>query len=233
MANFAEEQEMEREALESMFPEEYKSESNDTFLLDLTPGTAEDFVRAPLKIQYPANYPDEGPIVSFHPDIPTGMSDQKEQALNKIIEQTIEENLGMAMIYTLAEAVQDYLRENNVSEVSMHDLMLNRQKEIDGPPPEAEEAKAVVQEKEEDMEWKGLEEKELVALLLRVKVEEFKKWKEVFDAELIAEGKIRIIDKTLMTGKKIFQDQQTGKENMKTLEAEDEEDEEEEIDEDA
>eukprot|EP00397_Hematodinium_sp_SG-2012_P047022 GEMP01053320.1.p1 GENE.GEMP01053320.1~~GEMP01053320.1.p1 ORF type:complete len:256 (+),score=86.61 GEMP01053320.1:22-768(+) len=207
MTNYAEEQELEKEALESMFPDEYHPDGPDKFRLELAPGEDEDFVRAPLIIQYPPNYPDEKPMVSLNADIPTGLPEEKEAALRRLIDETIEANLGMAMIYTLAETVQEYLRKNNFSEVSMHDMMLNRQRGQEGPMEDDDDEDDDEEAVEEDGEWKGLEEKELCAVNERLTPQTFTAWKDNFDEELIADGLITrdLVDR--MTGKRIFEAQ--------------------------
>jgi len=208
MANYAEEQELEKEALESLFPEEYKSDGPDKFQLELTPGEAENHVCAPLIIQYPASYPDEKPIVKLNDEIPTGLPDKKQAELLKVIDRTIEENVGIPMIYTLAEAVQEYLRSNNVCEVSMHDMMLNRQRDAGELVEEESEEEEDEQPEEDDGEWKGLEEKTLVAASERVIRADFIAWKKKFDLELVAQGIITRHDDSRVTGKKIFEEAQ-------------------------
>jgi len=200
---------MEREALESLFPDEYHAEGPDRFRLELVPGEAENFVRAPLIIQYPPDYPDAAPQVSLNKEIATGMSESKEKALISLIEDTIEQNVGIAMIYTLAETVQEYLRENNVSEVSMHDLMLNRQRGIEGPPAEEEDEEEDEEDavEEEQGEWKGLEEKVLCSAMERITQQSFMEWKTKFDEELVKLGIIKRDGDERVTGKLIFERQ--------------------------
>lgn len=208
MANYAEEQELEIEAIESLFPEEYKPDGPTKFQLELTPGEDENHVCAPLMIEYPSNYPDEKPIVKLNNDIPTGLNDKKQAALLRVIDETIEQNVGMAMIYTLAEAVQEFLRDNNVCEVSMHDMMLNRQRDAGELVESESEEEEEEQEPEDDGEWKGLEEKQLVAASERVIREDFIVWKKSFDLELVARGIITRHDDARITGKIMFEEAQ-------------------------
>lgn len=42
-----------------------------------------------------------------------GLSDTQHKEIKQILAQQIEENIGMPMIYTLCEAIREYLVENN------------------------------------------------------------------------------------------------------------------------
>lgn len=42
-----------------------------------------------------------------------GLSDTQHKEIKQILAQQIEENMGMPMIYTLCEAIREYLVENN------------------------------------------------------------------------------------------------------------------------
>jgi hypothetical protein len=65
-----------------------------------------------LQVQYPENYPDEGPIlgISTVPNAPANpyfdVAADKEQLLSSLTD-TVEENLGMAMIFTVVSTLKE------------------------------------------------------------------------------------------------------------------------------
>jgi hypothetical protein len=42
-----------------------------------------------------------------------GLTDRQDKELKQALKDQIEENVGMPMIYTLCEAIREYLVENN------------------------------------------------------------------------------------------------------------------------
>jgi hypothetical protein len=65
-----------------------------------------------LHVQYPEDYPDEAPVLNITP-VSNGtphpyfdVSSDKDQLLSSLTE-TIEENLGMAMVFTLVSTLKD------------------------------------------------------------------------------------------------------------------------------
>ncbi|KAF2748137.1 RWD-domain-containing protein [Sporormia fimetaria CBS 119925] len=113
-----EEQKEEREILESIYPDEITDVSETEFrisiLLDVTPPDDEqlDPPTIILTIQYPPNYPDEAPILDIRmpPNAPKypylDIQEDKDRLLSSL-QDTIEENLGMAMIFTLVSTLKD------------------------------------------------------------------------------------------------------------------------------
>ncbi|ODA81892.1 hypothetical protein RJ55_00397 [Drechmeria coniospora] len=113
-----EDQVEEREVLESIFPEEITDISETEFricvALDL-PGEEEDQDEAPkfiLQVRYPEDYPDLAPHLDIlalpnppaHPYF--SVADDRDQLLAGL-DETIQENLGMAMIFTLVSALKE------------------------------------------------------------------------------------------------------------------------------
>ncbi|KAF1930820.1 putative RWD domain protein [Didymella exigua CBS 183.55] len=115
-----EDQQEEREVLESIFPEEIADVSETEFrisiALEITRGDGDPKdLQAPtiiLNVQYPPSYPDEAPRLDItqppnapkHPYL--DIQDDKQRLLDSLSE-TIEENLGMAMIFTLVNVLKD------------------------------------------------------------------------------------------------------------------------------
>ncbi|EON61481.1 hypothetical protein W97_00696 [Coniosporium apollinis CBS 100218] len=112
------EQREEREVLDSIFPDEITDISDTEYrisiALDVT--NAEDDDSEPptliLTVQYPDAYPDEAPRldISAPPNAPKhrhlSIQDDKARLL-EALEPTVEENLGMAMVFTLVSTLKD------------------------------------------------------------------------------------------------------------------------------
>ncbi|OCL10516.1 RWD-domain-containing protein [Glonium stellatum] len=113
-----EEQREEREVLDSIFPDEITDISENEYrvsiLLDVTSDDS-DGSESPtiiLQVQYPSNYPDEAPRldISAPPNAPKFeyLDIQSDKAaLLESLNPTIEENLGMAMVFTLVSTLKD------------------------------------------------------------------------------------------------------------------------------
>ncbi|KAF2495794.1 RWD-domain-containing protein [Lophium mytilinum] len=115
-----EEQKEEREVLDSIFPEEItdisETEYRISILLDVALTNEDDDKFEPptilLRIQYPPTYPDDAPIldISAPPNAPKhkflDISEDRATLLSALT-PTIEENLGMAMVFTLYSSLKD------------------------------------------------------------------------------------------------------------------------------
>eukprot|EP00408_Alexandrium_pacificum_P066319 CAMPEP_0171177250 /NCGR_PEP_ID=MMETSP0790-20130122/12144_1 /TAXON_ID=2925 /ORGANISM="Alexandrium catenella, Strain OF101" /LENGTH=256 /DNA_ID=CAMNT_0011642145 /DNA_START=82 /DNA_END=852 /DNA_ORIENTATION=- len=224
MSNHKEEQELEIEALTSIFEEgkEFIRKSDTEFCLKLLPypaGEEENHVGVTLQVQYTDDYPDAPPEWELQ-DI-KGLNDDKQEELRGTIEEAISSSLGMAMIYTVAEACQDYLKSNNMRELSMHEEMLMRMsggKEGEAGEEEGDEDEDDDEEDNtQEEEWKGLADKTLCAEADRITPDSFADWKVKFDEEMISLGLIKRDENKAKTGKMIFMEigdptKQAGKE---------------------
>jgi len=208
-----EEQQEEREVLESIFPEEitYVSDTEFRVLVQLDDGCHEDEERADgqpqiiLNVQYPPSYPDEAPRLDITqpPNAPKHLyltiHEDKARLLSSLTD-TIEENLGMAMIFTLVTVLKD----------SAEQLISERQnaKEV-----EASMAAARIEE-EENRKFQGE----------AVTRESFLAWRESFRREReeealrkaeekeLEEKKKRIVkEEKKLTGKELWQQGLVGK----------------------
>ncbi|KAI4625373.1 uncharacterized protein J4E87_005220 [Alternaria ethzedia] len=115
-----EDQKEEREVLESIFPDEITDVSETEFRIAITldDGRHEDVETEEeqpviiLNVSYPPNYPDEAPRldVTQPPNAPRhqylDIQEDKQRLLDSLTE-TIEENLGMAMVFTLVTVLKD------------------------------------------------------------------------------------------------------------------------------
>lgn len=112
-----EEQQEEREVLDSIFPDEItdlnSSEYRISMILDLP---SQDSESTPptllLNVRYPESYPDEAPMLDItqppnapkHPHL--DIQEDKARLLDALT-PTIEENMGMAMIFTVYSTLKD------------------------------------------------------------------------------------------------------------------------------
>lgn len=203
MTNYKEEQELELEALESIFDTQFEKISDTEFVLKFKPYPAdeeENFVGVSLRIQYTDEYPDTAPEWELQDNV--GLSDPKFDELKSKVEESVQESLGMAMVYTVSEMCQDWLKDNNVKALSMHEEMMLRTKG-DEPEEEEEDDDAEVDKLEEE-EWKGLKEKPLCAPEERITIDSFLEWKKQFDEEMMASGVMKREELKGKSGKEIF-----------------------------
>jgi len=212
MTNYKEEQELELEALTSIFEEgkELQKISDTEFTLKFKPypqDEQENYVGATLRIAYTDEYPDTPPEWELQ-DI-VGLSDDKVEELKSKVEESIETSLGMAMVYTISEMCQDWLKENNVKALSMHEEMMKRLggDEANEDDEDDEDNEAEVDKLEEE-EWKGLKEKALCPPDQRITIDSFLDWKKKFDLEMIEKGVLKREEQKAKTGKQIFCDAQ-------------------------
>jgi len=199
-----EDQELELEALEAIFENELEKISDTEFKLKFKPfpqDEEENFVGASLKITYTDDYPDSAPDWDLE-DI-VGLPDEKIEDLKSKVEEAIESSLGAAMVYNLAETMMDWLKDNNVKSLSMHEEMMKRL-----APEEPEEDEEDVDQDEvdklEEEEWKGLKEKPLCSVEERMTMDVFNEWKIKFDEEMIDTGVLVRQEQKAKTGKMFF-----------------------------
>jgi len=174
---YAEEQAMELEALEAIWPEEFGPLGDDAppaewpeeptiYKVDLTPGedgedASNDDLVMQLVFQHTPSYPEEAPRLRLRSV--RGLTDAEMSAVTEMINQLVEENMGMAMIYTLGEAAKEWLRDKaNVQVVE----------EVD---PETLKARAIEEEERKLAEAR--------ALGTPVTPENFKVWQQAHEAE--------------------------------------------------
>ncbi|KAF2463147.1 RWD-domain-containing protein [Lindgomyces ingoldianus] len=196
-----EEQKEEREVLESIFPDEITDVSETEYRVSiiLDAGGDEEEPEAPatiiLNVQYPEAYPDEAPRldVSAPPNAPKypflDIQEDKAQLLSSL-HDTIEENIGMAMVFTLVSTLKDLV-----------ELLIQDRKTAQQALKEIEAQKI---EEEENKKFHGT----------AVTRESFLAWRERFRMELQEEEQRRIEEKEAEDKKKKFKEEKrlTGKE---------------------
>jgi len=206
MTNYKEEQELELEALTSIFEEgkELEQISDTEFKLKFKPFPQDEEVNhigVTLHITYTDEYPDTAPEWELEDQI---MSDPKLEELKAKVQEAMDESLGMAMVYTVGEVIQDWLKENNVKQLSMHEEMMLRH---GGDEPEEEDDEVGDDDEMnalEEEEWKGLKEKVLCAVSDRITIDTFMEWKKTFDLEMVASGVLKREEFKVKSGKQIF-----------------------------
>ncbi|KAF2401316.1 RWD-domain-containing protein [Trichodelitschia bisporula] len=182
-----EEQQEEREVLESIFPDEITSISDTEFristLLDVDPvKEGEEPPTIILSVQYPPDYPDEAPNldITAPPNAPKYAHldiNEDKTTLLSALESTVEENLGMAMVFTLVSTLKDAA-----------ELLIAERKKATQALLEIAAAKA---EEEENRKFAGQ----------AVTRESFLAWRENFRAEM-EEAELRAAEEALAEDKK-------------------------------
>jgi hypothetical protein len=167
-----EEQQEEREVLDSIFPEEITdvSETEYRISMQLDIPTLEEDEELPtiqLNVRYGEAYPDEAPTLDItappnaarheHLDV-----HEDKARLLQALAPTIEENLGMAMVFTLYSTLKD----------EAESLIIERQNALN----EAHEQELRKAEAEENRKFEGS----------KVTPESFKKWQAEFKLEMEA-----------------------------------------------
>eukprot|EP00943_MAST-04B_sp_MAST-4B-sp1_P008750 g8750.t1 len=130
---YEEEQEMEMEALQSMFLDgEYEQIGDKHFQLTLIPiqgGSYEDnHVSVKVKVEYTPTYPDEKANITVN--IVKGLKDSQRKEIQELVDACQEENIGMPCVYSITDVIIEYLNNNNrpAGDGSIHSEMLERQR---------------------------------------------------------------------------------------------------------
>lgn len=113
----AEEQLQEIEVLQSIYPDEFTQISDTQFTLRLVlepptiPGQPQESPILILHVTYPESYPDVSPDLDLTLDAaspPSSLSFPTDKdTLLRTLASTVDENLGMAMVFTLATSLKD------------------------------------------------------------------------------------------------------------------------------
>ncbi|XP_044495096.1 RWD domain-containing protein 1-like [Mangifera indica] len=221
MTDYAQEQEMEIEALEAILMDEFKeihsaesglNTSNRCFQITLSPQDDEldESTTTPVQLalifSHTEKYPDESPLLNVKSLRGIQTSDLK--VLKDKLEQEASENLGMAMVYTLVTSTKEWLSERYSQDTSNDDA--------------GEEV-----EKEDIIVPHGEP----------VTVETFLAWRERFEAELALERAKLMPEAALtapkekkLTGRQWFESGRASAKGTATFDEGDDEDDDEDID---
>ncbi|CAH0488367.1 unnamed protein product [Peronospora farinosa] len=194
---------MEVEALESIYMDDFIKLSDEplTYQVHVVPNQdgENNFVALLLKAVIPETYPDVEPKLEIV--VKKGLIDSQVKEIKQLLDQQVQENMGMAMIYTLSEAVREYLVENNRegNDGSEHQEMLRRmeqKKKKDDKVEADKQEEANANEEEKRREIHGTP----------VTVETFAAWKAKFDMEMQGTKKISLKDEATakLTGRQLW-----------------------------
>ncbi|XP_046848267.1 RWD domain-containing protein 1-like [Xenia sp. Carnegie-2017] len=182
MTDYEEEQRQELEALEAIYPTEFKLiEEPNCFEITVASEHDEDnSIKFSVSVQftYVENYPDCRPFIELKSR--DGLTDNHLHSLKEFLHEKAEENLGMVMIFTLISETQEFLNE-------------------------AVEKEKNSQEEERQRKLKEAEEAELAKLTgTPVTHENFIIWKLKFDEERKTD-EVKIEIKNKLTGRQLFE----------------------------
>lgn len=188
MTDYKEEQNIEIEALESIYTDELQiieTEPFHNFEVNIK-STEEQYsesdpVSLVLSFTYTATYPDEAPVMAVTSS--ENLEEDHEVEVMALLQEQAEENLGMVMVFTLVSAVQEKLHEIS--------------QRIKDDEEDAKIRRIRQQEEEEQKRFEGT----------RVSVETFMAWKAEFDAEMEEEKRRKGILRTgskKLTGRELF-----------------------------
>ncbi|KAF4990744.1 hypothetical protein FDECE_14256 [Fusarium decemcellulare] len=203
-----EDQVEEREVLESIFPDEITDISETEFRVSIALDILDEEDREPptmlLQVRYPDEYPEKPPHLDIlappnaNPHEHFNVADDRDQLLSSL-DETIQENLGMAMVFTIVSM----LKEN------AEQLVQDRKDAV----AKAHEEALLAAEAEENKKFHGTV----------VTPETFLKWREGFlkemeeqrqreEEERLAElKKAKVKEPTRLTGKQLWERGLAGK----------------------
>ncbi|OJD14798.1 hypothetical protein AJ78_04886 [Emergomyces pasteurianus Ep9510] len=208
-----EDQQEERETLKSIFPDEITDISDTAYrisiTLDVTNSQGDDEEEPPvliLQVTYPPQYPDVAPHLelSAPPNAPKHphFDIQEDRArLLESVQPTIEENMGMAMIFTIV----DMLKEGAELLISERQAAVQALKEMESVRAEEEENRkfhGTAVTRESFLEWRDKFQKEIEELERRKQEE-----KEADEKKKKATGK----EEKKLTGKELWERGLAGK----------------------
>lgn len=212
-SNHAEEQSMELEALEAIYADAFSMTSEKPLEwrihLEPTEGGAGEVNHVGINFicRIPEQYPDEAPDVDV--EVAKGLTPKQCEELVLLARTQAQENVGMAMGYTIAECLKEWLADNNVPSAvdgSMHGEMLRRMAEGDrGRQKIQDEQERAAKARAEDEEDDETIRRRRQADGTPVTRESFTAWKAAFDLEMTS-GKATAVDSGVgkLSGKELF-----------------------------
>jgi len=192
MTDYEEEQRSEIEALESIYPDEFniiQTTPLQAFTVSIkTPDfdDGEEGAYCLISFTYVAKYPDEPPVIEIIDTV--NVEDNITEELTTYLINLADENLGMAMVFTLVSSSQEWLA------LKTEELKLKKEEEKERRLKDVEEA--------ERKKFEGT----------RVTVESFLSWKVIFDSEMSALRNKQSKDDSgpkRLTGREMFQKDHT------------------------
>ncbi|PVU93020.1 hypothetical protein BB559_003486 [Furculomyces boomerangus] len=179
---YDEEKQNEIDALKSIYYEEFEEDPTDpsSFRIRIDSDLNEAKETLFLRIKHTKNYPDEAPNYSIETDtdIDTNLTQDEIEEMNTKMEEIIQDNMGMAMIFSMASSLKE----------SLDELLIKK----------LEEAETVEKERiDKEIE---LEQKKFVGTKVTRQV--FMEWKKRFELEQATENKLSELDIKKLESKK-------------------------------
>ena len=217
MASFLEDQAEEKEVLQSIFPGEYEELSVSSFrichLMPVVDG--EVHVAVALLVEYPAAYPSVIPSIVVEPE--KGLGKKQIDELQLLAEGQAQNNIGMPSIFVVAEAIKEWLADNNKpgQDGSMYAEMMRRMQQKESVEKKKADKAAVGAAADSELKDNLLDPEEQERIRKRqagtqVTLESFIEWKVKFEAEMkaLAEQGKKVVIATEAddrpTGKQLF-----------------------------
>lgn len=96
-----------------------------------------------LNCKFPSTYPSEVPIIEV--ELKKGLASKRKEEILNLINTTAQDNLGAPAIYTIVEAVREWLVDNNIpgQDGSMYSDMMRRMQQKDVEKKKIEEKTAI------------------------------------------------------------------------------------------
>jgi RWD domain len=151
MADHAEDQEMEAEAMAAIFDTHFEIISENQWSVTIYPESGDpselealNHVGCKLLITLPPRYPEDLPELDIA--IIKGLADEQRQELKTLADDEAEANLGVPSMFAVTERLREWLIENNVKgldDVSMHAQMMRKKQQE-----EKAQVRSAVMEKE-------------------------------------------------------------------------------------
>jgi len=177
--DYENQQKDEMEALQSIFMDEFilLNESPLTYeliiLADMQSTEEENAIKARVRIEYPAAYPNELPSITVHVEHPLTIRDLEK--LTQISDETCKYSIGMPMIYEVTEKMKDYL--------------ISRKDQAKTEEIEEEKLKAELKKAETENKYKkSFKIDHEITTFTPVTLENYKKWRESFDKQIEEEA---------------------------------------------
>jgi len=183
MTDYKEEQTNELSALESIFADDFKLTGEDpySFTIQLVPcpggDEEENHIAVSVDVSFPEKYPDEVCMVQVNNE--KSLAESQVLHLQTMAEETAEANVGMAMVFAITSAIQEWMQDNNKPELTAHEQIMAKIQEE-----EEEEAEQKNLEDEREAERKRKEDEESPLKIpkgILVTTESFAEWKKKFD----------------------------------------------------
>lgn len=187
----------ELEVLASIYPAECEVVSADArprvlkiHLVPHAPGGDENHVAIALVATLPPEYPSSAaPQIGI--EIEKGLGQKQRDELKVIAENTANVDIGMPTIFSICEALKEWLCDNNVpgQDGSMYSEMLRREQKKDTDLKRKEEKKAISMAADFELAEKIIDPEEEERIRKRqagqpVTVESFNAWKAKFEEEM-------------------------------------------------